>query len=491
MSTAVLTRPTPSAPTLDFDLVRRFCLYLIFLAGVAAPFTTDPLITLGGAIVPWVLVRIIGTPNMPSAALYIFLWQWMQIYARVPQSWIDHESLTGGLFGSDIARAYWYMLASLVTMALMFRLVLGNMKPPTRAQATAHFRWHAKDVIMVYGGAVAVSMSTSIAIRAVPALGQFLDGLSHLKTVALFMLFVYSMSTGRGQMFALGAVLFEVVVGFSGFLSDFRGVFIYLGIAALAAHIRMKPLTILGGMVGAVALISLALFWTSVKMEYRVFAAQWDDSQAIKVPLSQRMEFLGERALASGNMDLSVSSYALPSRLAYTDIFGSVITVQDASPEPTPMRQWTEAIQHVVQPRFLFPDKPVLSDTEVYMRLARAFTPENMREGTSISVGYMAENYADLSFPGMLVGIAVMGLLTAGAIRGLMRTNLPHIMREGTIMAFAFSMARDGVEVSLPKVLGAGVMFFFIYMGLNKFVFPRVVTWLDQRAAFSGTRRSR
>ena len=35
-----------------------------------------------------------------------------------------------------------------------------------------------------------------------------------------------------------------------------------------------------------------------------------------------------------------------------------------------------------------------------------------MRGGTSISVGYMAENYADLGFPGMLVGVLVLGAIT-------------------------------------------------------------------------------
>ena len=201
---------------------------------------------------------------------------------------------------------------------------------------------------------------------------------------------------------------------------------------------------------GAFALISLALFWTSVKMEYRTYVAQSDDSQEIKVALGDRMSYLGERALSTGNMDLSDTSYVLLSRLAYTDIFGSVIGVQDAQPEPIPMRQWTEALEHVFQPRVFFPSKPALSDTEVYMRLARAFSPENMRMGTSISVGYMAENYADLGFPGMLVGIGALGLLLAGAMRMLLNNFLPQVIREGNMMGFAFAMARDGF---LPRAL--------------------------------------
>ena len=491
MSTAVITRPTPSVPVLDFDFVRRICLSIAVMATVAAPFTPDPVATVGGAAVPWLLMRIVGTPSMPAAVVYIFLWQWMQIYARVLQSWIDHEALANGLFGPDVARAYWYMLSSLVVMALAFRMVLGNLKLPTRAQATAHLRWQASDILSVYGAAVVVSMAAAIAIRVLPSLAQVIDGLSRLKIVALVMLFVYTMSTGRGQTLALFAVVFEILVGFTGFLSDFRGVFIYLGIAAIAARVKVKGTTMVGAVAGAFALISLAMFWTNVKMEYRTFAAQSDDSQDIKVPLGERMAFLGERAMATGNMDLSATSYTLLSRLAYTDIFASVIGVQDASPEPIPLRQWTEALEHVFQPRFLFPSKAALSDTEVYMRLARAFSPENMRMGTSISVGYMGENYADFGFPGMLIGIAILGLLLAAGIRVLWNSPLPQVIREGNIMGFAFAMSRDGVEVSLPKILGAMLMYIIIYMALNKFVFPRAVQWLDQRAAVAAFRAPR
>jgi hypothetical protein len=484
-------RPTRAASTLDFDYVRRICIYIAVIGAITGPFSPDPVALIGGSIVPWVLVRIIGTPTMPAAVLYIFLWQWMQVFARALQSCVDKESLSTSIYGPDVTRAYWYMMASLVVMAFAFRAVLGNLKPPTRAQATAHFRWQVPDVVMVYAGAMVISIVASFAVRAVPALAQVLDGVARLKVVALVLLFVYCMSTGRGQTFMLGVILFEILIGFTGFLSDFRGVFIYLGISALAARVKLKGTTMVAALVGVLALVSLAMFWTSVKMEYRVFAAQSDESQEIKVPLSERLAFLGERAMNPGKMDMSMTSYMLLSRLAYTDIFASVITVQDASPEPVPLRQWTEAIQHVVQPRFIFKDKPALSDTEVYMRLARAFTSENMREGTSISVGYMGENYADLGFPGMLLGMFVLGLMLSGVIRTMMNFNLPQALKEGIIMGFAFSMARDGVEVSLPKVLGGMLMFFLIYLGMNKVLFPRVVQWLDQRAATANVRHSR
>ncbi len=467
---------------LDFELVRRGFLYFAIVMGVVAPFTREPVVTIGGAIVPWVIVKIIGTPNMPAAALYLFIWQWMQVYTRVPVAWIDKETLGGGLYGPDVARAYWYMLASLVTMAVAFRAVLSRAKPPTRSQLTAHYKWQLNDVLLVYVASFGASMVSAFLIKASPGLAQVLDAVARLKVVGLMMVFIYCISTGRGMKWVAIVVLFEVAIGFTGFLSDFRAVFIYLGIAAVAARVKWKGSTTVGALLAATVLITLAIFWTSVKSDYRVYAAQSDESQEIKVPLSERMSYLGRKALAPQEINLSETFYALLSRLAYVDIFGSVISVQEASPEPQAMRQWTEAIEHVTQPRFLFPNKPALSDTDVYMRLARAYGLDAIRSGTSISVGYMGENFADLKFPGMLVGMFALGLMLAGIIKVMLSFKLPQIMIDGIIMAFIFSMARDGVEVSLPKVLGGMMLFFVVTLLMNKFLFPRVVHFLDNRA---------
>ena len=189
----------------------------------------------------------------------------------------------------------------------------------------------------------------------------------------------------------------------------------------------------------------------------------------------------GARAFTPGAISLGDSAYMLLSRLAYVDIFGSVIDVQEAAPEPMPMRQWRDSIGHVLTPRFLFPTSRCFRIPKSICVSPERFATEDVRMGTSISVGYMGENFADLGFPGMLVGIAVLGLIIAGVIRIVMSFNLPLMVREGIVMALAFVMSRDGVEVSLAKTLGGMVMFLLVFLLLNKFVFGRVMVWLNHQ----------
>ena len=230
-------------------------------------------------------------------------------------------------------------------------------------------------------------------------------------------------------------------------------------------------------------LVTLGLFWTSVKAEYREVATGSDDSQNVKMSLDTRLGYLGGRLVSAGDIDWGLASYALLYRLAYVDIFGSVIGVKLVSPEQGSFRQWSDALGHVFQPRFLFPNKPGLSDTEVFVRLARGDVSEQMRQATSISVGYMSENYADMGFPGMLAGVFMIGLFVAAACRYFMAVPLPWLVREGIVLAFIYAIAANGVEISLPKLLGATVMTFIVYALLIKFVFPIALRWLDTRAA--------
>jgi hypothetical protein len=317
------------------------------------------------------------------------------------------------------------------------------------------------------------------------SLDQQLEAVSRIKIVALFLLFGTVLSTRKGMKFLVLTVFLELASGFSGLFSDFKSVFIILFAAAVGA--RIKWTNSLGvALAGCLVLMmGLTLFWTAVKQDFRQFATASDESQYIKTSIADRYGYLGDKAISAGSIDWGLASYAMLTRLAYVDIFGSVISVNESTAgglNPYP-RQWTEAIEHITKPRFLFPNKAQLSDTDTFARLALGNANEEMRGGTSISVGYMAENYADFGFPGMLGGIFVLGVVIGGMGRYFMMCPLPWMMREGIVLALIYTCGHTGVEGSLPKIIGAAIMFFLVYIMMVKFVFGRIWSWLDERAA--------
>src|SRR5204863_3861183 len=71
---------------------------------------------------------------------------------------------------------------------------------------------------------------------------------------------------------------------------------------------------------------------------------------------------------------------------------------------------WLGTVNHVLMPRFLFPNKPAIHDSERtrYYTGIKVAGPE---EGTSIGIGYMAESYVDFGPVGMFVPILFLGML--------------------------------------------------------------------------------
>ena len=472
-------------PRLDYALLRRGLLLVSFLLLFFAPLTLDPIPFAVGALVLPLVIAIVGTPTMPAAIAYLLAWQWVEIFAQVLLSSSNGETLDSGLYGPYVARAYWYMMASLIALACGLRVALGNLREPPAWARLAHREWRPADLFICYLISSVIAVGYSYATNIVPSLDQQLEAVSRIKIVALFLLFTNILSTRKGMKFLVLTVLLELVTGFGGLFSDFKSVFIILGAAAVGARIRWTNSLGVAVVVWISALMGLTLFWTAVKSDYRQFATGSDESQYVKTSLGDRYSYLGDKAASVGDIDWGLASYAMLTRLAYVDIFGSVIGVNESTQGGLNSypQQWTEAIEHITKPRFLFPDKAQLSDTATFARLALGNANEEMRGGTSISVGYMAENYADLGFPGMLVGIFVLGLLIGGMARYFMMCPLPWMVREGIVLALIYTSGHTGLEGSLPKIIGASIMFFIVYVILVKFDFNSIWNWLDERAA--------
>jgi hypothetical protein len=142
--------------------------------------------------------------------------------------------------------------------------------------------------------------------------------------------------------------------------------------------------------------------------------------------------------------------------------------------------RWRDALEHVAKPRILFPDKAALDDTEIFLKYVRSDVGEEGRAGTSISIGYLAENFIDFGFPGMLVPIAVMGLVLGCTLRYLMTRPVAWVVREGFVTALVLTLTA-GMELSLAKFLGSTLLTFAVLALCLKFVYPPTERWIGHR----------
>jgi hypothetical protein len=277
----------------------------------------------------------------------------------------------------------------------------------------------------------------------------------------------------------LAVILIEIITGFSGLFSGFKTVFIVLLLAALSLRITLRGTNILGGIAALIVLFGLGVFWTAVKSEYREVATGFSGSQAISSSITDRASLLIDKAIHPANIEWGLAIDALLRRIAYVDFFGATIGVSETSPESVTFARWRDALEHITRPRFLFPDKAALDDTEVFLKYVRDDVGEEGRSGTSISIGYLAENFIDFGFPGMLVPIAVMGLVLGCTLRYFMTRSVASIVREGFVTALVLTLSA-GMEVSLAKFLGSTILSFAVLALCLKFFYSPAHRWISK-----------
>jgi hypothetical protein len=207
-----------------------------------------------------------------------------------------------------------------------------------------------------------------------------------------------------------GVLTFEVLLGFTGYFAGFREPLIMgfiVGVEVLKLN-KIRHWALLGGLVVAMGLASV--LWLSVRSEYRsdfdeeLFAASRAERLDHIATLADNALGGGEETLQLAILDVVDRMWAIyypalayervPTFLAHSD--GAILGA---------------ALQHLVTPRVLFPDKAALpSDSEMVRRYS-GMDVAGEEEGTSIAFGYAAEAYVDFGLPLMFVPVLLYGVL--------------------------------------------------------------------------------
>ncbi len=250
----------------------------------------------------------------------------------------------------------------------------------------------------------------------------------------------------------IGALMvFEVVLGVSGFFAGFREPLV---MAVVALFEVFKPRRLqhwaLLGTFGA-AMLVISVMWMSVRVQYRqefdneTFArskgAQVDRMAALSSnwwqdehDVTNDTDTLIDRMWVVYYPALAVSR--VPSVLPHTE--GSIIL---------------GALQHILSPRVFFPTKAELQNDSEMVRKYSGVYVAGTEEGTSIAFGYAAESYIDFGLPWMFVPILLFGLLAGLAYETLSKRIRHDELRAG-LLAVIFWLALYLFERSWVKTLG-------------------------------------
>jgi hypothetical protein len=407
----------------------------------------------------WIMILCVGGRKSHPVFWWFIILSWSRVFADVVLADLNDLDV------SDWRRAaIFFSLIALFFIACGIHFGFGTRnvgrnyveaQPPT-----------LKQMVGVYARALPIFALLAIAAHLSESTRQIFQSFLVLKVVLLYCIAAAVYQTGRRYGVLMLFLAGEVVLGFAGFFAAFKEPIIVAAIAALSSYPgnelgtgKNKRVIVACLLAGAV--VWLSLVWITVRTDYRAWLSEGSGAQVVLKTLSERLEWLSDNLIAdkvmNGNIDYGRASQLLLERIAYTYYYAVVLERLDAGSIPPDEARWLGTIKKIMMPRILFPDKPGVNDSETTTRL----TGISINEGTSISVGYIAETHVDFGFPLMLLPLFAIGFAMGRVARAFANMNAPRIIRDAfvcgaIVSAFAFESA---IDKALPAfVLSCGAL---------------------------------
>jgi hypothetical protein len=445
----------------------------LFLIGGTGP---NMLLALLSVVVLIVGCMLLWRPGESPILSFVFAYAWLQGSIAIYHANLlgidvsDYATLPG-----DMHSAIVMSLTGLLTLASGVRLGAG----PRRAEDVRDVhqtalsqpaqRWFRLYVVAWVVSFIALSFAWVM-----PGLSQPMLALAALRWAFFFMLAFAYFVHGRERLFPL-VFLFELTTAIGGFFSDFRTVFFVTLFAALASGVRVSARALLGSGALAALMLALSIAWTAVKGDFRSFVSGGQITQIITVDYTTRVAKLYELVTNLNAEALVNAADQFLRRLSYVEFFSVVLVHVPASTPHTLGAILLDAVLRPFMPRLLFVDKNVIDDTARTNLYTGGLAGSD--EGTSISLGYIAEAYVDFGTFGMFAALMVIGLFYGSVYRLLLRWRRSRGLL-GMAMATAVLMTASAMESSFTKVFGGIVVSLLVASVMIAFVLPRWAPWL-------------
>jgi hypothetical protein len=422
--------------------------------------TTNPYLTVCGCLIPPILFALLWRKMAPPVLLFASAFQWLQAFATVLSANLEQRTLNQIYGGSELAEAAWLSLFSVLVVATGMHLAIRNLRNhrPQDIEYVARRLSRRKLFHAYLIGQIVATAAITLGFHA-GGLRQILVAIALIKWVPLFLLCWSTIQCQKPVGYMVTAIAIEIVMGFSGYFSQFKTVlFLVLIIAPGAGSFRKNlPIPLLATTLSLT--LGLVLGWQAIKVDYRTYLNQGTGMQTVSVPLPQRLQYLWKATASVTLEEMHEGLISGINRVGYITYFANSIRNVPASVPHQDGDLWIGAIQHMLMPRLLFPEKPAIDASSRTAIFTGTFVPGKDR-GTSISIGYVGESYIDFGIVWMFAPLFLLGLTFGIIYRSFIsRVSNPLLgMALATIVIMNYALQIEMSNISMVGGLTMSIL---------------------------------
>lgn len=442
--------------------------------------TTNPLLTAYAVATLWFIYVTLWIRNQPPILFAAFAMQWLQISIKIFQADLTFQPIENVVaYPIDIQFTILLSLSSLIVFALGINLAIRKLNTENidvLRKTLGHY--HHRKMVWVYVIAIILSYFLTKYSFAIGGLQQFIVKIIDFKWALFFVFFLLSDTKNKKGAFLI-ILIIEILLGLTGYFSSFKNFIFLIAIVYIFSRpkLTVKELSIATFL--AIVTLNFMIIWQNVKGEYRNFLSGGEKQQTVTVSAVDALDELGNLASNVDYQAYDNGTETLIDRIAYVDYFSATINNATHNNIYENGALWLNAITNVFMPRFLFPDKAVIDDSEKTRKYA-GVEVAGADQGTSISLGYVPETYVDFGPIFMFVPLFGFGLLIGWMYKFIITHSLNTLW--GLAFTIPFFLYLSAFEMALDKIVAGIIAYFLVYLLLRKFFIKKIHAYLTKNS---------
>jgi hypothetical protein len=311
--------------------------------------------------------------------------------------------------------------------------------------------------------------------------GQMLMGLVYFKWVFLTFLIIHTSVIPSNTKYVLLFVGFEILLSFSGFWSAFKDYILVAVGAFFTLNRKITAKAFIATLFTVVVTFFIFVVWSASKGKYRAFLTGGARAQnVVQTNQLNNIAVLWDIVSEDFNAKNFSESFergrdALVYRISYVEYFALALKQVPTFLPHENGQLLQNALEHVLKPRILFPDKQVIYDSDITSKYT-GISFAGRDEGVSFSLGYVPEAYIDFGPVYMFIPIFFFGLLFGWMYKTLLLKGYNivwGICYSAPLFQYAWMFPVPGT-----KLLGWSITYFVNFYLINRYLVKYLDSWL-------------